>query len=458
MLIQGAEVDGVAGVDVRIDPGEGGRTGAGRIVAVGRGLAAQVGEDVVTADGGALIPGLHDHHVHLRAWAATRWSVPLGSVRDPGEFDRRVRDGAVSAPSGAWLRGVGWHESTGGALDRYRLDALTGARPARVQHRTGAMWVLNSAALRVVGAENAGPAGIERDASRAPTGRLYRLDDWLRDRIRRAEPDPFPAALSALTGEAAARGVTRFTDATPGRDQSETDALAALAIPQHLTLMSPPGITGPGVGPHKIVLNDTTLPEAGELAETIRGSHRAGFPVAVHCVTVEQLVTLLAAIEDAGGLPGDRVEHAGVVPPGSAVRLARQGIAVVTNPGFLADRGDVYRRDVPAPERDWLYPVRSLLDAGVTVAAATDAPFGPADPWVAIAAAVTRRTPDGEVLGPHERIYPAEALRLFLEDPDRAGGRRRIAPGQPSDVCLLHVPLEVVLRDPSSTHVRATFG
>ncbi|MFG1927332.1 amidohydrolase family protein [Cryptosporangium sp. NPDC048952] len=442
------------GVDVRIE--------GGTILEVGAGLVRRTGEPEVNARGGAVIPGLHDHHVHLRAWAAARTSVDLSTVRSPDDLDRRLRTAATDAPAGTWLRGVGWHESTGGNLDRHRLDALTARHPVRIQHRTGALWVLNSAALTVTGAATAPVPGIERDASDEPTGRLWRADDWLRAHTVPTH-DPFPDALTALAAEAAAQGVTRWTDATPGRAQSETDALATLwsaALPG-LVLMSPSGTALPGfdtnvrLGPQKIVLDDATLPTAGELAATIRASHAAGSPVAVHCVTAEQLVTLVAALDEAGAALGDRVEHAGIVPPGYAARLAALGLALVTNPGFLADRGDRYRQEVE--ERDWLYPVRSLLDAGVTVAAATDAPFGPADPWVAIAAAVDRRTASGHVLAPDERVPPSTALALFHTDPDAPGRARRIAPGHPSDVVLLHTPLATALASPSAQHVRATF-
>ncbi|WP_345732305.1 amidohydrolase family protein [Cryptosporangium minutisporangium] len=492
MLIRNAEVDGVARVDVRTD--------GARITAVGPGLDRSPDEATVDARGGALLPGLHDHHVHLRAWAATRWSVRLAVADGPDDFDRRVREAVAAAPPDVWLRGIGWHESTGGPLDRHRLDALTGSRPTRIQHRTGVLWVLNSAALALTGAAGSTADGVERDATGEPTGRLWRADGWLRERTAPLR-DPFPEVLADLARQAAAWGVTRWTDATPGRDQAETTALAALwssgrgdspagtSAPAErgaadpgagrpgagrpgaagasglrlpwLVLMSPPGLSLPAgtavrLGPQKLILDDATLPTVDALAATIGDSHATGSPVAVHCVTAEQLVTLVAAIEEAGAVPGDRVEHAGIVPPGYTARLAALGLAVVTNPGFLADRGDAYQRDVPAPERDWLYPVRSLRDAGVRVAAATDAPFGPPDPWVAIAAARDRRTPDGDVLGPDERVPASVALGLFLADPDRPGHQRRIAPGHPADLCLLHTPLATALAAPSSEHVRTT--
>ena len=46
-----------------------------------------------------------------------------------------------------WLRGVAYHESVAGPLDRDRLDAWVADRPLRVQHRSGALWMLNSAGI-----------------------------------------------------------------------------------------------------------------------------------------------------------------------------------------------------------------------------------------------------------------------------------------------------------------------
>ena len=104
----------------------------------------------VDADGGALLPGLHDHHIHLFALAAARTSVDLASVLTPGGFDETVRVAAVASGS-SWLRVIGYHESVHGPLDRHRLDALAPDRCVRVQHRTGAMWVLNTRGLQQFG-------------------------------------------------------------------------------------------------------------------------------------------------------------------------------------------------------------------------------------------------------------------------------------------------------------------
>jgi predicted amidohydrolase YtcJ len=460
ILIRNVAVDGEPGFDVR--------AGSELILDVGPSLSRSNGDEVLDGDGGEVIPGLHDHHVHLRAVVAARQSVDVSAAATPADFDAIVSAAAAKASTQTWLRVTGWHEHAAGQLDRRRLDAVTGQVPARVQHRSGTMWVLNSPAMAQAGADSCDLAGVERDDDGYPTGRLLRMDEWLRDRLATLPAaqasGSFAAGVAEYAAQAARSGVTGFTDATPGRDQADVTELTQLAeadlVPQGLVLMAPPGLREPGsarvtLGPHKLMLDDATLPTAGELAATIADTHRAGSPVAVHCVTAGQLLVSIAALAQAGPA-GDRIEHAGIVPPGCAEKLAQLDVAVVTNPGFIADRGHHYLRDVPAVEQDWLYPCASLISAGVAVAAGTDAPFGPADPWQCIAAAMTRATPAGEVLGPAERVPPAAALRLLLAEPGNLRHVRSVAPGQPSELCILRQPLRTALAHPSDTAVLAT--
>jgi predicted amidohydrolase YtcJ len=186
-------------------------------------------------------------------------------------------------------------------------------------------------------------------------------------------------------------------------------------------------------------------------------AHGHGRPVAVHCVTREALVLALAAWDEARARPGDRVEHGAVVDDPLARHVAALGLTVVTQPGFVAERGDRYLAEVDPSDRPHLWPCRSLLDAGVAVAFSTDAPFGGADPWQAVAAAVTRRTPDGRTLGGHEAVDARTALsRLLGELGDPGGAPRRVRPGVVADLCLLAEPLDAALEHPSSERVVLT--
>ena len=144
LMLRDVEVAGRR-IDVRL---------AGDLVAeTGRGLVPSPAAEVVEGGGGALLPGLHDHHLHVLATAAARLSVPAGPprVRDRAGLAAALRAADAALPVGRWIRAVGYHASVAGDLDRWALDALVAARPVRIQHRSGARWVLNGAAVSALG-------------------------------------------------------------------------------------------------------------------------------------------------------------------------------------------------------------------------------------------------------------------------------------------------------------------
>jgi predicted amidohydrolase YtcJ len=448
LLIRDAEVEGVR-TDVR--------TAAGRIQAMGSGLAPGPGDSIVEAAGGALLPGLHDHHLHLLAWAAASSSAPCGppEVRDEHALAASLRRAAAS---GGFVRGVGYHESVAGPLDRGRLDALVPGAAIRVQHRSGALWVLSSEACRRIGLDAEGeaghPAGIERDAAGRATGRLFRLDAWLREQLgSEALPSLRPVA-AALTRF----GVTGVTDATPGLGRDAVAWLASAELPQALVLLgTPEAMAGFQIGPAKLVLDERALPSPEAFASTLRAIHEDGRSVAIHCVTRTELVLALASLEEVGVRPGDRIEHASVAPPELVAWLARLGVAVVTQPGFVLTRGDDYLREVEARDRPWLYRCAGFEEAGVALGGGSDAPFGDPDPWLAMQAALDRRTAAGEALALAEALSPERALALFTTPAEQPGGApRRVVPGAAADLCLLDRPWARARDALSSRAVAAT--
>jgi predicted amidohydrolase YtcJ len=454
VLIRNAEVDGRL-ADVAIADG--------RILAVGEpGSVPRAGEDV-DARGGALLPGLHDHHIHLLALAAHRGSVHLGppEVRTEDAFGKALNRAADASPGGDWLRGVGYHESVAGWLDREALDLIIGNRPIRIQHRSGAMWILNSAALQRLGIDNVGPHGVEQDAAGRPTGRIYGLDDWLRSEVSTPPPD-----IGKIGVELLGYGITGVTDASPTERSGDARLLAAAVdsgvLPQHLQLTGGLGLdptAGAGLprGPVKLLVADHDLPPLDQLAASIAAGHALGRTVAIHVVTRVGLVLALAAWRDVGVSAGDRVEHGAVVPPEQAAELAELGITVITQPVFVTDRGDQYLTDVEPEDVAHLWPYRSLLAAGVSVAPSSDAPFGDPDPWRGIAAAVSRRTAGGHSLGAGERVEAQTVLDGYLAPLNAPGGApRRVRPGADADLVLLRVPRRDALAEPSATLVSVT--
>lgn len=430
----------------RIEPGRRAdvRIAGGRIAAVEPRLQALPDEAVLDLPGAVVLPGLHDHHLHLRSLVAAGRSAAVGPADVAGrDALGRVLRGTPADRHG-WRRAVGYHESVAGELDRSALDALAPAGPLRVQHRSGVVWMLNSAGVEALGLDAVREPGVERDAQGRPTGRLFRMDGWLAGRL----PDDDPVADVGRVSAALARlGVTGVTDATPDATGAGVaaivDAAAAGRLRQRAHVLCPaqvevaaehPLVTR---GPHKVLLDDDALPGLDDLAGLIRAAHRRGVAVAVHCVTPAQLALTVASFHDAGSAPGDRIEHGSVVPPGLVASLATLRVTVVTNPGLVHARGDSYLEEVDLRDRPYLYPCASLLDAGVAVAAGTDAPFGPSDPWVAIRAARTRCTAGGAVLGGNEAVSLGLAIGLFTGRAGAPARPRRIAPGEPGDLCVL---------------------
>lgn len=434
-----------------------------RIAAIADTLEAEDGERVLDARGGALLPGLHDHHLHLFGLASSLSSVLCGppEVADAEALAARLRG---AAPRSGWVRGVGYHESVAGPLDRARLSGFRSDLPVRVQHRTGSLWMVNDAGARALGLDGPGlPDGVERDGAGRATGRLFRLDGWLRARL----PEPTAPDLAEVGRRLAGFGVTGVTDAgadnTPPGVAPLLEAQRRGDLPQRLQILGRPELSrlavpaGTRVGPVKILLDESRLPQPGPLADRIREAHRGGRGVAIHAVTRAELVLALAALEEAGARRDDRLEHASVAPPDCVDWIRRLGVTVVSQPIFVRERGDVYLAEVEERDRPWLYRGRAWLEAGVPLAAGSDAPYGSPDPWVAMSAAVRRDTRSGACLSRGESLLPEQALALFLAPLEAPGAApRRIVRDAPADLCLLDAPWREVRRDLRSDRVVAT--
>ncbi len=394
-------------------------------------LTPRQAEPVFDARGGAVIPGLHDHHVHLRAAAAASASVQVGPAQVQGHagLARVLATAAVGADG--WIRAVGYHESAAGPLDRSILDELVTALPLRIQHRSGVLWFLNSAALVAVGLPD------------HPDGRLRSYDAWS-DALARRD-----TSLGEVSARLLGYGVTGVTDATPDLD---AEAIVTLTeAHRHGELHQRVHWLAPG----KRILHDDSL-DLEELTDWIRLQHNQFGAIAVHCVTVGQLVVTVAALRAAGTRRGDRIEHAAVVPADTIAELAELGVLVVTQPNFVAERGDQYRTDVEPADQPALWRLASLVRAGVRVALSTDLPFGGADPWAAMRAAVHRTSATGVVLNAAERVSATTALTMFLGHPERPDVPRTIEPGQPGDLCVLSAPPAEVLDALDADLVSAT--
>lgn len=195
--------------------------------------------DVVSADGGTVIAGIHDGHAHPMYAGLEALNPSLGDgVYTVPELQAVLtgflEDSADQEPDG-WLQVADWNPvgllPTGTVAHRQYLDPLPTARPIALSGSDGHNTWVNSRALELAGidAGTADPPGgeIVRDAD-GPTGLLK---DTAQELVTAVIPEPeWEVQLAAMTDAfafMAASGITSCTDAWV--DPWQLDAYAELA-------------------------------------------------------------------------------------------------------------------------------------------------------------------------------------------------------------------------------------
>ncbi|RIK95856.1 MAG: hypothetical protein DCC71_22970 [Proteobacteria bacterium] len=460
-------------------------------------LAAAGAADFAHVDlaGRALLPGFIDTHLHPIMLVYFDANADLRGVRSVAQLQAELRARACALAPGEWLIGLQLQDED---LAERRLptaaelDAACADRPVVVVEHDGHSAVGNGLALAAAGIDAAsGDFGgrVARDAGGAPTGACF---EAAAQRLLGAVPSPSLERLRETARGTFARlaahgitsaGVVLQTDAEgPAGAAGALEALAlGLFLPElpfstyailigaraeaavaarATPLHDPPA--GRRVGGFKIFADGTFgsctacmhepfadrpgerglwTHDPGELLARMRGAHAAGLQICVHAIgdaAVERCVdgfeTLLAEAPRADHR--HRIEHASLVPPALVARIARLGIAVSTQPLFISSEKAWLRRRLGAERARHVYPLRALVDAGVLVGGASDAPVESADVLHAIQCCVTR-----EGFEPAQALTPLEALRLYTRDAARLqfeeDEKGTLAAGKRADLVVL---------------------
>jgi hypothetical protein len=126
--------------------------------------------------------------------------------------------------------------------------------------------------------------------------------------------------------------------------------------------------------------------EPDDLTETIGRADEAGWQLSVHTVSTKAQDLLLDAYEAALGATGPnplhhRIEHAIEVSDDQLTRMVAMDLVTVIHPDGGAGDWVLWNdymgqgADYPADQVGWLARLRDFIDAGLHVAAATDAPW-----------------------------------------------------------------------------------
>ena len=141
--------------------------------------------------------------------------------------------------------------------------------------------------------------------------------------------------------------------------------------------------------------------------------------------------------------------------------MADLGIGLAAQPAFGYHWADTLERFIGRERAEHFYPLDRYLAAGVALGAGSDGPIVEPDPFLGLAAMVTRRSASGRTWGPEHALGAAEALSLYTDRAARlfawTGLSARLAVGEPADFVVLdRDPLAADPHDLRAVRVLAT--
>jgi predicted amidohydrolase YtcJ len=470
----------------------------GKIIAAGPKSACTAalgkGYEQIDLRRGALVPGFMDTHLHPVMVIYFSINCDLGNAASMGELKQELRTALSKKNDDSWLIGLNFDEQN--LLEkrvplRHDLDEISRDRPIIILKHDGHSVFASTRAIEAAGITASTPdpeAGtIERETDGYPSGPFRETAGQL---IMKVMPMPeMPALIEGArntfkrlaslgltslgvvlqTGEEGPAGSIGAFDTMAMQLFSEycpqslysllvTADIASLDALKNTSLAAAPNRLG-GV---KLFADGTFGSSTGYMLEPFSDkpggkgqlmhtpavlyqrmaeAHNAGWQVCIHAIgdAANKLCAELYGrllIEFPRQNCRHRMEHASIMDEWTMKELSRLGIVVSTQPLFIhSEKGWLGRR--LGPERcKIVYPFRSLLDAGITMAGASDGPVEAQDVMHAIQCCVTR-----EGFEPHQCITVEEALRMYTVDAAFAQFEENIkgsiTPGKRADLVIL---------------------
>jgi predicted amidohydrolase YtcJ len=220
-------------------------SGWAQAIAVKRGVIVAVGDEatvaalkgasteVIDLKGAAVVPGLHDMHVHPMGAGLSQARCRIRQGSTPDQILDAVKSCVAQRKKGEWITGGQWEASAFGKQGMHRslLDRVSPDNPVALNDISGhSLWV-NSQALQIAGVTQAtqNPPGgiIERDSKGEPSGVLReRAGSLVYAVVPAPTQEENAKALGWSLGNMLSFGITSFTDA--GLDDAGLQAYASL--------------------------------------------------------------------------------------------------------------------------------------------------------------------------------------------------------------------------------------
>ncbi|MCL6442753.1 MAG: amidohydrolase [Alicyclobacillus sp.] len=480
----------------------------------------------INLEGHTLMPGFVDPHLHLMMLGMCRTWVDLAypRVKSIDDIVQLLSEHAKRVPEGGIIRGFGFDQRTL-AERRYPtaddLDRIARDRPVQIMHISGHSNVVNHFFLEMMGltANTPDPVGgmIGRDENGVPNGQLYdSANDFLTMKsgivIGRHGPNihmpDTPENLQNLIRvgqrEALAAGITTINDPQVTSQEmasfltAKKSGLLKLRVIMSFSSAYLNDLIGLGffsgfgddnlaIGSIKFYADGSLNAGTAFLSSEYRDSkrtkgylfhdpaefnrmfimaHQYGFQTLTHAQGDGAIQLVIDAVRAAQSQYPKydirhRIEHCGLPTWNQLRDIADLRIWPVPQPQHVYQFGEGVIRAVGDHGKNYS-PYGWFKLHNIPIVLSSDAPVAPPNPLLAIYAAVTRCTLQGNVIGPEHRIELTDALRGYTIEAAKAIHREHLVGSIECDkeadfVVLSKNPYQVPIEEIKNIDVLSTW-
>ena len=442
---------------------------------------------ILDLEGRMVLPGLADAHMHLFGYSLSLTRLDLRRVMSIEELKKKLYSFYLKSRS-TWIIGRGWDQENFKEKrypTRWDLDEVVPDRPVVLTRVCGHIAVVNTKALKLsnITRDTPNPPGgiIGRNNEGEPNGLLYESAlDLVYSKIPSLSIWEKKRALFSAINEALSYGLTELHVMSVSREELNLykSIFSRNSSPIKLKLYIEPVLLDSYQNDAKVGGNaeikgikifvdgsfgartaalrepyDDDLSTSGiltitreQLANLVRKAERKGLQVALHAIGDRGLEFILDTLEELYHENKERIrrivriEHASLMPPDILERIKSLRIPVTVQPHFVLTDWWIVKR--LGKRARWVYAYKTLLNSGIMVAASSDAPVEPLNPWLGMYAAVGRGKNehlDIWNISSKEALTVSEAVEIYTNGKILGGTLRenRLYNGMPADLTIL---------------------
>ena len=418
---------------------------------------------VIDAEGKTVMPGFNDTHIHI--WKVGSLKTYMLDVRTASSLDEMLQmlsDYAKQYPDAAWIQARGFNEAAwknGRLPNKHDLDKVVSDRPVYLLRTCAHIAACNSLALQITGVTNettlptGGTIGIGSDNK--PNGVFaetalglvtkhipHYTKEQLKKMVLAAREEMYRYGITAATDPAVDPLLLQAYHEMNNANELNFRLCAmpivipdggneAYAIPDYyaspfmnintVKFFSDGGLSGKTAALNRTYKNTNEQGvlrlQRSQYFQLAKAAMEKNLAIATHAIgdaAIEFVIDAYKTFSASFPHLQHRIEHLGLPEEKHLQDMAAYHIAASMQTIFIYELGKNFRKYLDDNYLKHCYPVRSVLDHGITAALSSDAPVVKNfNPMQGISTAVDRKDDEGNTIAAHEGISIEEALKAY---------------------------------------------